>query len=146
MYQFYVKLDGQQFGPYTATQIVNMELPGETEVMEASIGTWEKARDYPWSDLVLKETGAAIGPSGGIVSGSTTIGSSTYGGQIIPNTDDEPSTGLNIFSFLFPIIGWVLYFVYRDKSPIKAKSCSKWAWIGFGVGFVLNIIAIGAAG
>lgn len=141
MYQFYVKLDGQQFGPYSATQIVNMDLPGDTEVMEASIGSWEKANDYPWSDLVLKETGSAISPSGGIVSGTTVSPS----GIQSPNLNDEPSVGLGILSFLFPLIGWILYFVHRDKSPIKAKACSKWAWIGFGVSFVLNLIALGAS-
>ena len=141
MYQFYVKLDGQQFGPYSATQIVNMDLPGDTEVMEASIGSWEKANDYPWSDLVLKETGSAISPSGGIVAGTTVSPS----GIQSPNLNDEPSVGLGILSFLFPLIGWILYFVHRDKSPIKAKACSKWAWIGFGVSFVLNLIALGAS-
>lgn len=145
MYQFYVKLDGQQFGPYTATQIVNMDIPSDTEVMEASIGSWEKAKDYPWSDLVLKETGSAIGPSGSIVSGATANVSSVGQSTGNSNTNDEPSVGLGILSFLFPLIGWILYFVHRDKSPIKAKACSKWAWIGFGVSFVLNLIALGAS-
>ena len=58
---------------------------------------------------------------------------------------DAPSTGLNILSLLFPIVGWILYFVYRDKEPVKAKSCSKFAWIGFGIGLVLNIITLFAA-
>jgi hypothetical protein len=145
MYQFYVKLDGQQFGPYTATQIVNMELPGDTEVMEASIGSWEKANDYPWSDLVLKETGSAISPSGGIVSGSSANVSSVRQSTGNSNTVDQPSIGLGVLSFLVPIIGWILYFVHRDESPVKAKACSKWAWIGFGVNFVLYLIALGAS-
>jgi len=143
MYQFYVKLDGQKFGPYTATQIVNMDLSGDTEVMEASIGTWEKAKDYPWSDLVLKETGSAISPSGGIVSGSPANVPSVNQSSGNSNIDDQPSVGLGILSFLFPIIGWILYFVHREKKPIKAKACSKWAWIGFGVGLVWNLIVMG---
>lgn len=147
MYQFYVKLDGQQYGPYTATQIVNMDLPGDTEIMEPSIGTWEPAKDYPWSDLVLKESGAAIGPSGNIVAGNS--------GSYIPpsptptptpmpnpypasNPDDEPSIGLNILSFLFPIIGWILYFALNKSE--KGKACAKWAWISIAVSIILYIL------
>lgn len=48
----------------------------------------------------------------------------------------RPSIGLRVISFLFPIIGWVLYFVV--KSPTKAKSYAKWGWIGF----VANLILI----
>ena len=143
MYQFYVKLDGHQYGPYTATQIVNMELPGDTEVMEASIGTWELSNNYPWSDLVMKESGAAISPSGSIVAGN--VGSyvptgvsqvTTYPPQ--SNSDDKPSVALNIISFLIPIVGWILYFALKKTG--KAKACSKWAWIGFIVSFILNLI------
>lgn len=143
MYQFYVKLDGQQYGPYTATQVVNMELSGDTEVMEASIGTWELASNYPWADLVMKESGAAISPSGGIVAGHT--GSYVPTGMahaaaypVQPNQEDKPSVALNILSFLFPIVGWVLYFALKKTE--KAKACSKWAWIGFIAGIILNLI------
>ena len=148
MYQFYVKLDGQQYGPYTATQIVNMDLPGNTEVMEASIGSWEIASNYPWSDLVMKESGAAIGPSGNIVAGN----SGSYvppGGYQTPHVQqpqsspgDEPSTGLNILSFLFPLVGWILYFALNKSE--KGKACAKWAWIGFAVGFIFNLIVVAA--
>lgn len=54
--------------------------------------------------------------------------------------EDAPNIGLNILSVFFPIVGWVLYFVYRDKEPLKAKSCSKFAWIGFGIGMAINIL------
>lgn len=147
MYQFYVKLDGQQYGPYTATQIVNMDLPGNTEVMEASIGSWEIASNYPWPDLVLKESGAAIGPSGNIVAGNSGSyvppgGYQTPQVQTQPNPEDKPSVGLNILSFFIPLVGWILYFALNKTE--KAKSCSKWAWIGFAVNFVLYLIALGA--
>lgn len=54
--------------------------------------------------------------------------------------EDEPSTGLNILSFFVPVAGWIMYFVFRDETPIKAKACSKWAWIGFGIQFVIGFI------
>ena len=46
---------------------------------------------------------------------------------------DTPNTGLNVLSFFFPIIGLILYFVYRDQTPNKAKDFAKYACIGFAV-------------
>ena len=46
------------------------------------------------------------------------------------DTDLDPSVGLNIVSFLWPLVGLILYFVYYDKSPRRAKECGKWALIG----------------
>lgn len=51
---------------------------------------------------------------------------------------EKTSVGLNIVSFLIPIVGWILYLVL--KSPVKAKSCAKWGWIGFGVNLVIIFI------
>lgn len=63
------------------------------------------------------------------------------GNPVNPNTKpDQPSIGLNILSFLIPLAGWIMYFVFRKETPIKAKGCATWAWIGFGIGFILNLI------
>ncbi|MCQ2307704.1 MAG: hypothetical protein MJ000_09120 [Bacteroidales bacterium] len=48
--------------------------------------------------------------------------------------------GLKIISFLIPIVGWVCYFIIKDDNITKAKDCSKFAWIGFAVAFVLGFI------
>ena len=40
-----------------------------------------------------------------------------------------------------PIAGWILWGVYKDESPIKAKSCAKWAWIGFAIDIIFVIIS-----
>lgn len=48
------------------------------------------------------------------------------------------SFGVLILSFLIPIVGWVLFFVYREDRPDDAKHCSWAAWAGF----ILNIIMI----
>ena len=53
--------------------------------------------------------------------------------------EDEPSTGLNWLSLFIPLAGWIMYFVFKEKSPIKAKSCAKWAWIGFAIDVVYGI-------
>lgn len=53
-------------------------------------------------------------------------------------TIEKASIGLNIVSFLIPIVGWILYFAI--KSPVKAKSCGKWGCIGFFVNFVITLL------
>lgn len=58
-----------------------------------------------------------------------------YGAEV-----DEASTGLKILSFLFPLAGWIMYFIFRDETPLKAKTCSKWAWIGVAVSIGLSIM------
>ena len=55
---------------------------------------------------------------------------------------DVPSTGLNVLAFFFPIVGLILYLVYSDKAPMKAKAIGKWAIIGFVVGLVLNMLLL----
>ena len=50
-----------------------------------------------------------------------------------------PVFALGALSAVFPLAGWMLYFVYKDKHPRKAKVCLTWAWIGFAVGMLSNI-------
>ncbi len=61
------------------------------------------------------------------------------------NSYEGASTALKVISFLFPIIGWILYFVHKDEKPTSAKECAQWAWIGFGVSFILGFLS-GLAG
>lgn len=51
------------------------------------------------------------------------------------------STGLIILSFLFPIVGWILYFVKKSENIGAAKTYAKWGWAGFGLGLILRFIA-----
>lgn len=65
----------------------------------------------------------------------------------VPNNNgyvktDEMGAGWGILAFLFPLIGWILYFAWKGERPNAASQVAKWAWIGFGVGFVLNLIAM----
>ncbi len=52
---------------------------------------------------------------------------------------DVPSTGLNVLSFLFPIVGLILYITMSQMTPIKAKEIGKWALIGFVVSMCLSL-------
>ena len=55
------------------------------------------------------------------------------------NDFDAPSTGYAVLGFFFPIVGLILYLVWQDKYPLRAKSCGKGALIGFIVNVVLTI-------
>ena len=57
-----------------------------------------------------------------------------------PNPADIPSGGFNALSFFFPIVGLILFLVWKDQTPVKAKSCGKWALIGFIISMVFNMI------
>jgi hypothetical protein len=61
--------------------------------------------------------------------------------QNTTNLNDQPSTGLNIISFLIPLVGLIIYLTEREKSPIKATSAGKAALWGVGVTIVLSIIS-----
>ena len=53
---------------------------------------------------------------------------------------DIPSTGLNVLAFFLPLVGLILYLVYVDSTPRRAKDIGKFALIGFGVGVALGVI------
>lgn len=48
----------------------------------------------------------------------------------------------SIVSLLFPIIGWILWGVWKDEHPQKASTAAKMAWIGFFVNLVSYIFLI----
>lgn len=55
--------------------------------------------------------------------------------------NDKPSTGLNIISFLIPLVGLIIYLTQKDQFPVKAKSSGKSALWGVGVSFAIGIIS-----
>lgn len=57
------------------------------------------------------------------------------------NVEDKPNMALNIVSLLLlPILGVILYFVWRKDTPIRAKSVLTYGLIGWGISFALNLI------
>jgi DNA-directed RNA polymerase subunit RPC12/RpoP len=48
--------------------------------------------------------------------------------------------GLVILSFIFPIIGWILYFVYKNDDHYAAKAFSTWAWFGLALRLLIKYI------
>ena len=63
---------------------------------------------------------------------------STYHNQ----ENDGNSTGMNILSFLIPLVGLILYLVWQGTYPVKAKGCGKWALISIVTYAFLNVIGV----
>lgn len=57
------------------------------------------------------------------------------GTSLYPTTSNQEydgnSIGLNILSFLLPIVGFILYLVWQGSHPVKAKGCGIWALVSF---------------
>ena len=53
---------------------------------------------------------------------------------------ETSSVGCAVAGFLFPIVGLILWLVYQDTKPLKAKSAAKGVLISFvlflGMGFI----------
>lgn len=65
-----------------------------------------------------------------------------YGQQFVPynpnQSYDSGSIGWGILGFLIPIVGWILFFVWKNTKPQSAKV----AGIGGVIGFVVNFIIL----
>ena len=57
-----------------------------------------------------------------------------------PQDQEDLEMWMKVLSFCIPIAGAVIYFMNKDKAPVKAKSACTMALIGVGVGLVLQII------
>lgn len=55
---------------------------------------------------------------------------------------DGNNVGFNILSFLFPLIGLILYLCWKNSFPLRAKGCGKWALIGFITNLVIEFCMI----
>lgn len=56
------------------------------------------------------------------------------------NANDAPSTGFSVLGFFFPVVGLILYLVWKDNLPLRAKSAGKGALIGAITSVSLTII------
>lgn len=66
-YKFYVKMDGETFGPYSAKEVRDLQLIDDVLVTEESMdGAWLPAGDFDFDDMVAKELGASVNEDGTI--------------------------------------------------------------------------------
>lgn len=57
-----------------------------------------------------------------------------------PPTQAGPGIGLGILSFFVPIVGWVLWGVWKEQRPKAAHTAAKIAWIGFAINIIFHFI------
>ena len=55
---------------------------------------------------------------------------------------DAPSVGFAFLGFFFPLVGLILFLVWKDQFPLKAKSCGKGALIALIVGGSITLLTI----
>jgi hypothetical protein len=64
--------------------------------------------------------------------------------QVTPSnsvyTTDSPSMGMAVLGFFLPIVGLILWLVWKEPKPLKAKSAGKGALISVIVQVVLCIL------
>lgn len=90
---------------------------------------------------VILDTESKFCPScGQAVNKSSSIGTIYAQQTNTVNLGDQNSSGFNALSFFFPIIGLILYLVWKEQYPVKSKGIGKWAIIGAIAGFVFGII------
>lgn len=59
-----------------------------------------------------------------------------------PANNDSSSIGYGLLGYFFPIVGLILYLVWKDEYPLRAKSAGKGALISVIVNAILTIIII----
>lgn len=60
--------------------------------------------------------------------------------QQATNGEENSTFGYGVLGFFIPIVGLVLYFVWKNEKPLTAKACGIGAIAGFIGSFVLGII------
>ena len=55
------------------------------------------------------------------------------------NEADDHEAWPQVLAFFLPVVGLILFLVWQEERPIKAKRVGKWALIGFIVGVILAI-------
>ena len=61
-------------------------------------------------------------------------------GATVPAMDDKKSLGYALLGFFFPIVGLILWLVWKDTWPMKAKSAGKGALISAIIGVFLSVL------
>ena len=66
-----------------------------------------------------------------------------YGAPVNPVVDDSGSIGWGVLGFFIPLVGLILFLVWKNTKPKCAKVSGIGALIGFCLGLVLNFATCG---
>lgn len=69
-------------------------------------------------------------------------GVSTSTNESSVNVPDNPSHLPGVLGCCFPIVGIILYFVWKDNKPLSAKLVIKWTLAGIAINIVFFILYI----
>ena len=75
---------------------------------------------------------AVICPNCGCETGKKTV---------VTKEADAPSTGFGVLGYFFPLIGLILYLVWKSDYPLRAKSTGKGALIGVIVSVTITVLS-----
>jgi hypothetical protein len=59
-----------------------------------------------------------------------------------PIKQDDPNMLLNLVACCIPLVGIVLYFVWKDEKPRSAKQVCVWALVGFGLSIFIYLVML----
>lgn len=96
-FNFYIRMDNTIFGPYSTQEIIEMDVPGDTEVMEESEKEWGLAKHFPFTDYLAAEKGFVIEDDGSVKKIPSQSHTST-------NTQPEPDSQTTTCES--PKLGW----------------------------------------
>lgn len=91
----------------------------------------------PWEKIYAMLPGQGIIPS----EDETYFGQASYNHPpmyVCQQKEDRLGFGWGILAFLIPLAGWIMYFVWRDETPKKARD----AGLVGTISFVLNMLAL----
>lgn len=112
MYKFYVKMDGETFGPYSAKEVRDLQLLDDIMVTEESMSEWLPACNFDFDDMVRKEFASMINEDGSINRGQDI---STPSSSVQPIQATQPAQTQRISA-------------NREDVPYEIK---KWNWGAF---------------
>ena len=59
--------------------------------------------------------------------------------------DDAPNFGFALLGFFVPFVGIILYFIWKNEFPLKARSCIRGALVTISISiflFVCSVVAV----
>jgi len=54
--------------------------------------------------------------------------------------DDDTDSLMGAICFLVPLVGLILYLMWRDSKPRSSYFCGKWALVGFITGILISTV------